>query len=147
MNPKAKLAAALLAMFVIGGITGAALNEFGHSFFHPHPGDMHNRLLNLWRDRLHLTPDQEKQIGPIADDFAQKVEALHDQSAKQFTQLADATDDAIAPYLTPEQKTELQNMRKDRQNGPHGFGPGGPGHPDDHPPGPPGDHPPGPPPP
>lgn len=79
----------------------------------PQPGEILPRFL---RDRLELTPQQEKQI----------------------QELQKEVDGRLAKILTDEQKQELKQMR---ERGPGGFGPpGGPGGP---PPGGPGGPPPG----
>lgn len=150
-NPKTKLILAFVAVFVLGGLSGAGLTTFCHAFFFPHPprhGELKNHLLAFLTDKLNLTADQQEKIKPIAADFASQAEAARQQSVKQFQQLADATDNKIAALLTPEQKAALDKIRQDRN---HDFQRDG-GPPFGHPPGPPpgfhpGCHPPGGPPP
>jgi Spy/CpxP family protein refolding chaperone len=138
-NPKVKLVLALVAMFVLGAISGMGLSFFYHPHFFrpPRHGEMQAHLLNFLTDRLHLTSAQQEQIKPITVDFGNQIEALHAQSVTQFAQLADATDQRIAQFLTPEQKLELDKLGKERaqdfqrhggppDGGPHGGGPPGP---------------------
>lgn len=151
---KIKIGAALLAMFLFGGVSGVCLGNFWHSyFFSPPPRqDLEKHLLGFWTRQLDLTPDQQAKVKPIADDFAQQAQAQREQSFHQFTQLADSCDDSLNQYLTAEQKVKLQQMIKMRHedfnhHGPGGFGPddhmgpppdhdGPSGFPHDHPPGP-----------
>jgi Spy/CpxP family protein refolding chaperone len=131
-SPKLKLALALLAMFVLGAISGVGLFSFCHFHFGrpPGPQEIQDHLLHFLTDRLDLTADEQAKIKPITADFAQKADALRQQSAEQFKQLADATDDRIAQLITPEQKAELDKVRQERdqmmqrRDGNLFFGPG-----------------------
>src|SRR5271155_3548399 len=104
-NSKFRLVFALIAMFILGGISGVGLTFFCHPHFGPppRPGEMKDHLVSFLTRRLNLTPDQQEKIKPIAADFASKAEALRQQSGNDFKQLANATDDRIAPLLTPAQ--------------------------------------------
>ena len=117
-NPKTKLMLALAAMFVLGMIAGFGVSKLmGPPFRHPPgPDQMRQHMTNFWTERLHLTPDQQEKLKPIAEDFATQSEALHTQSMSGFSQLADRTDDKIEAMLTPEQKVELDKMRAQRKN-------------------------------
>lgn len=116
-NPKLKLMLALGAMFVLGMIAGFGLSRLtGPPFGHPPgPDQLRQHMTNFWVERLHLTPEQQEKLKPIADDFANQAETLHAQSMNGFSQLADATDDRIEAFLTPEQKVELDKMRAKRK--------------------------------
>jgi hypothetical protein len=80
-------------------------------------------MLSFWIHRLNLTPEQQEQAKPIAADLAQQIEVLHEQSINQFLRLGDLTDDRLSRYLTPDQKMELDKVRKERQKdfGHHGL--------------------------
>jgi len=159
-RPKMKIGAALLAMFLFGGVTGVCLSSFLHPYFFspPHREELQKHMLEFWTRQLDLTPDQQAKVKPIADDFAQQAQTLREQSVKQFSQLADTTDARLGEFLTADQKVKLAQMIKMRHDdfGHHGFDGPGPGDhmgpppdhdgppPDGGPPGGPSDHPPGP---
>ena len=142
-NPKVRLVLSLLAMFVLGGISGVGLTFFCHPFMGPpRPGKMQEHLLYFLTERLGLTAEQQEKIKPITFDFAAQADKLHESSFEQFKQLANTTDDRISAFLTPEQKAELDKLRRERDNDfqrhggwPDGHGgaggPGGPGGPPD----------------
>lgn len=151
---KRKIAAALILMFLFGGITGAGLSVFLHPFFFspPPPGAIQKHMLRFLSDHLKLTPEQQEQIKPITADFANQAQALHVQSLKQIADLAVATDERIKQELTPEQKVEMDKMTKQWEQNfathgapPYGLPAGGPP-PRPPPPGPEGSPPDGPPP-
>lgn len=152
-NPKVRLVLSLLAMFLLGGISGAGLTFFCHPFLGPppKPEKTQQHLLNFLTERLNLTAEQQEKIKPITFDFATEADKLHQSSVEQFQQLANATDDRISVFLTPGQKAELDKLRQERNDdlqghagGPGGpEGPGGPGGPGEPPPQPPPGPPPG----
>jgi hypothetical protein len=115
-GPRMKLALMLGAMFLLGAISGVALVIFFHPPFFPPPkrGEIQVHMMNFLTHRLQLTADQQEKIKPMAADFAIQVEALHAQSMKQFAQLASTNDSRIAEVLTPQQKAELDQLTKQR---------------------------------
>jgi Spy/CpxP family protein refolding chaperone len=117
-NPKMKLVLALLAMFLLGAISGAGLALFCHPQFFPlpRPEEMQKHMMSFLTSRLNLTPDQQEKIQPIAADFANQAETLHAQSMNQFSQLFVATDSRIAEILTPDQKVLLDQLAKERDS-------------------------------
>jgi Spy/CpxP family protein refolding chaperone len=127
-NPKVRLILSLAAMFVLGAISGVGLTMFCHPFFGPpRPGKMAEHMQNFLTERLGLTADQQEKLKPIAADFATQADKLHSDSIQQFRQLGDAIDDRVAAILTPEQKTKLDQLRKQRDDDftKHGGGPDG----------------------
>jgi hypothetical protein len=128
-RPKLKIAVALIVMFLFGALAGAGVNTFLHPYFFstPQPEEIQKHLLSFWTRRLNLTPEQEEQAKSIAADFAQQVAIQHEQSIRQLSQLAEATDDRLSQYLTADQRRELDQVRKGRQKdfGQHGL-PAGP---------------------
>jgi Spy/CpxP family protein refolding chaperone len=99
---------------VIAGFGVAKLTSppFGHP---PGPDQLREHMTKLWVERLKLTPEQQEKLKPIADDFANQAETLHTQTMNGFSQLADATDDRIEAFLTPDQKVEMDKLRAKRK--------------------------------
>ena len=115
-NPKMKPILALLAMFLLGAISGVGLGIFFRPpfFSPPRPEEMQKHMVSFLTRQLNLTPDQQEKMQPIAADFANQAETLHVQSMNQFSHLAVATDSRIAEILTPEQKVLLEKLAKER---------------------------------
>jgi len=116
-NPRLRLILALGAMFVLGMIAGFGVSKLTGPHFGrpPGPDQLREHFTNFITERLHLTPDQQEKLKPIADDFANQSETLHTQSMNGFSQLADATDNRIEAFLTPDQKVELDKLRAKRK--------------------------------
>jgi hypothetical protein len=123
----AKLILALLAMFLLGAVTGAGLSTFFHPYFLSPPSQekVQKFMQSFLTQRLKLSPEQQELISPITADFAAQAQTLHTQSVDQFLQLANATDARLRQYLTPAQQLELDRLAKERQDvvAHHGFPP------------------------
>jgi Spy/CpxP family protein refolding chaperone len=115
-NPKTKPVLTLLAMFLLGAISGVGLGTFFRPPFFPppRPEEMQKHMVSFLTRQLNLTPDQQVRIQPIAADFSNQAATLHVQSMNQLSQLATETDSRIAEILTPEQKVLLEKLAKER---------------------------------
>src|SRR5277367_5385547 len=99
-------------IFIVGVVTGSALTVgLTPLFMHP-PGEQQMKV--RWMARLtqdlHLTADQQSKIQPILADGSIKIQALHRDEMERGSQIFKAVNEQISPYLTPEQKLELQKM-------------------------------------
>lgn len=70
---------------------------------------MSNRVLH----RLKLSDAQQKQIAPAVDRWFEQMNELRRKHAPEFQAAFTEFFDRIAPVLTPEQKPELENIRKE----------------------------------
>ncbi len=123
-------------IFVVGAVTGSALTiGFGSHFATP-PGDaqLNLHLMAHLTKRLNLTADQQAKIQPILADAATRIQAAQWDYVQRGSQIFKSVNEQIAPYLTPEQKVELQKMESEREKmfsghvrhwGPPRDGPGG----------------------
>ena len=59
---------------------------------------------------LTLSPDQQKQLGPILDDMQAKFRALHEQIAPQAEQIRQEGRARIRALLTPEQEPKFEDF-------------------------------------
>ncbi len=117
MSPKLKPWLVLAVIFIAGVLTGVALNVALSSHSNKPPGqhDFGKSIMTKITERLKLTPDQVTKIQPIIEDTAAKVRALHHEEMQRGADIFKANDDAIAAFLTPDQKAELQKMREERE--------------------------------
>jgi Spy/CpxP family protein refolding chaperone len=125
------------AIFVAGGISGGALGvyEAKSKLFSP-PGEreMALHMRNRLRARLNLSPDQVAKIDPIIDNAASELRSIRAESWQRLNKVFEDSYAQVSAILTPEQRTRLDEMQKERrammqahlQEGHHHPGPGGP---------------------
>ena len=96
---------------------GLGLSTFlsPYLFSPPSQEEIQKPMLSFLTYRPELTPEQQEQVKPIADDFAQQVQNFHEQSISQFSQLAAMKEERISKFLTPEQKDELLKLAEERE--------------------------------
>ena len=150
MSAQVKPYLVLAVIFLAGVLTGVALTIGVGPRFTSHSGEgMRHNLMARYVKALNLTPDQQAKVEPILNDTAAKLQALRKDGMEKFSAIFKATDDQLAPLLTPDQKALLAKLQADREKAfaahgrPHGPGHGGPdgGPPhDEPPPGPPPAH-------
>lgn len=116
-TPKAKIAAALAAMFLFGGVTGAGLTVCLHPYFFPppQPEEIQKHMLAFLTRRLKLTAEQQREIEPVTADFGRSLQVLNNGLKTQFSELAASTDERISRYLTAGQKAELAKLARERE--------------------------------
>ena len=125
---KWKLAFAFLLVFVAGVTTGALFSTHHikrHFLGPPHSGDVSGRMREHLQRALDLTPEQAEKIGPIVDATSARLEAIRVETAERVRKVMEDSKEEIAPLLTPEQQTKLQELKQRhiRILKHHGFGP------------------------
>ena len=117
MSSNLKPGLVLGIIFLVGAVTGSALTIGLRSHFLPPPGEaqMKLHLMAHLTKRLNLTADQQAKIQPILADAATRIQAVQWDYLERGSQIFKSVNDQIAPYLTPEQKVELQKMESDRE--------------------------------
>jgi hypothetical protein len=113
-----KLALCLAAIFLAGGLSGGLvvgkLVERRMAAFRAGPpgGALAARWKEYLKQRLGLTPDQERQIAPVltgaADGFVQKV-------TDEMLASLDATNARVLPLLTPAQREKFLQMGREQE--------------------------------
>jgi Spy/CpxP family protein refolding chaperone len=86
------------------------------------------------RAELKLTPEQMQQISPIIDHSASQLKTKREQTMRDIHQIFEQTHREMQPFLTPEQRTKLEELEKRHRDllHRHGLmGPGPPPSPDD----------------
>jgi Spy/CpxP family protein refolding chaperone len=124
------LTAVFVAGFLAGGVAGFC---FGNRRFlaPPRPEEMVAHICALLKSKLHLTPEQEKEIRPIVTETAAELESIHSTTGSQVSAAFQRSNLRMAQFLSPEQKILLEQMDRERRTffppprGPH---PGPPPH-------------------
>ena len=119
---KIKIASYLLLIFIAGGVAGGAIAfsqaqraEAGSPRPERHGrGAFEEHVVNQFRERLKLTPEQESVVLPILRRGFQEIKAIQDRTLKEVGAIIKKTDAEIARQLTPEQQKELEKMAAER---------------------------------
>ena len=140
-----KVILGVVLAFLAGGASGffCAAIYARHAIVEFHqPGVASARMKEHLRRQLDLTPEQEAKVAPVADKMAGQLEQIRGETGQRVRQTFEDAHKQIAAFLTPEQKSRLDEMEKHHHSmrvqmhhGPH---PGGPddGMPPPPPPGP-----------
>ena len=110
----AYLATAFVAGLVAGGVAGFGLGK-RKAFAPPKPQDMATHICGRLKARLHLTPDQLKDIQPLANDAAAELDSVHAATAERIREVFEKLNQRQAQFLTAEQKLALEEMERERQ--------------------------------
>jgi Spy/CpxP family protein refolding chaperone len=104
-------------IFVAGlfiGVLGGPLVL--RTFLHPPtPAEMSSHILARMQSRLSLNPEQTAQIKPLVEQTAFDIDAIREATTKQISERIAETNEKIAPFITPEQKTKLDQMAAERR--------------------------------
>ncbi len=108
------LAAVFAAGLLAGGVAGFGLGK-RRAFVPPRPQDMATHMCERLKSKLHLTPEQEKQIKPLVDEAAVELESVHSATAERIREVIQKLNRRQAQFLSPEQKASLEEMDRERQ--------------------------------
>jgi len=109
------IAALFLAGAATGGIVGACTAKRMMFLHPPRPHDLTEHMRAQLQSRLHLTPEQKQKIDPILDQTDTQLKAIHQETMTKVGQIIDQTHQKIAAELTPEQRTQLEQLEKERR--------------------------------
>jgi Spy/CpxP family protein refolding chaperone len=129
----------LILAFVLVFLAGAACGFFGalhvHQFFaRMDSGAMAQHLKHRLRAELKLTPEQMQKISPIIDRAASELKTKREQTMRDVHEIFEQAHREMQPFLTPEQRTRLQELEKRHRHLMHRRGlmaPGPPPSPED----------------
>ena len=124
----------LIVAFVLIFLAGAACGFFGAIHMHQAffarmaPDSMAQHMKERMRAELKLTPDQMQKISPIIDRAAAQLKTARDQTVRSIHEVFSQTHREMQPFLSPEQRTKLEQIeqRHARMLHHHGFIPPGP---------------------
>ncbi len=122
---QAKAIAYSVAIFLLGGLAGAAIALGVSRQAWPRPPfihDMSQHLQARLQAKLELTPAQLQKIQPAIAKLAADMQGIHTETMKRGSKLMDDFYAAIAVELTSGQKQKLEELKKARPE----FSPRGP---------------------
>jgi Spy/CpxP family protein refolding chaperone len=97
-------------------------------------GAMAQHLKHRLRAELKLTPEQMQKISPIIDRAASELKTKREQTLRDVHEIFEQAHREMQPFLTPEQRTRLQELEKRHRHLLHRHGlmaPGPPPSPED----------------
>ena len=80
------------------------------------PEEFRKKLLDTFRDRLHLTEDQVMQLNSIMDETRSRVEETRHQMKPAYQKIHEEQDQKIRAMLTADQQAEFDKILKERQD-------------------------------
>lgn len=122
-----KFSRAAIAIYVgLIFASGAVLGAFGQRLYtvsrdvakppaRPNPEVLRKKLVDTFRDRLHLTDDQVAQLNAIMDETRARVEEIRHQNRPAFQKVHEEQDAKIRNMLKPEQQAEFDKIMKERE--------------------------------
>ena len=107
----------LIIAFVLVFLAGAACGFFGafhahHFFARTGPGMMSQHMKEHLRTELKLTPEQMQQISPVIDRAASQLKTKREQTMGDVHEIFEQAHRDMQPFLTPEQRTRLEELEK-----------------------------------
>ena len=81
----------------------------------PNPEEFRKKLLDTFRDRLHLTDQQVTKLNGIMDETRSRVEETRRQMKPAYQKIHEEQDQKIREMLNPDQQTEFDKILKERQ--------------------------------
>lgn len=129
-----KVILALVALFLIGGVTGTAVTLKVVKQIvanRSNPERVPQLMLHEYERRLDLTPEQVEKIRPIMQRTGREMWELRAEMTGRTFQIIRHSNEQIAAELTPEQQKRFEELKTElreryRQQGPPGIFPKGP---------------------
>jgi Spy/CpxP family protein refolding chaperone len=116
---KWKLRVYALAIFLAGGGSGALIGwqVCRRTLVAPvPPAEIGARLRARFQSQLALTPKQVQKIDPMIDQAMRRVEAIRQETAGQVFANVSNLHQQVLGILTPEQKTEFEELERERRD-------------------------------
>ncbi len=115
---KTKLMLYLAAIFVAGGVTGAAIAVKTTKQMieeTPRPARFESRYFKeKFQSKLDLAPEQSKAIAPILDKMCEDLKSVRQDTTKRISAIMKTSYEQIGKELNPEQRKKLDAMQKER---------------------------------
>jgi Spy/CpxP family protein refolding chaperone len=119
---RAAIAAYVGLIFASGAVLGfygnrlyIASQDSGKPGPRANPEEYRKKLLDMFRDRLHVTDDQVTKLNAIMDETRSRVEETRRQMKPAYQKIHEEQDQKIRAILTPDQLTEFDKILKERQ--------------------------------
>jgi Spy/CpxP family protein refolding chaperone len=107
----------LILAFALVFLAGVACGFFGtvharYFFARMDSKSMTQHMKQRLRAELELTPQQMQQISPIIDHAASQLKTKREQTMHDVHEIFEQTHRDMQPFLTPEQRTKLEQLEK-----------------------------------
>jgi Spy/CpxP family protein refolding chaperone len=130
-----KLVLASVLVFLAGAACGFFAAFHVHGFFaRMDPESMAQHMKQRLRAELKLTPEQMQQISPVIDRAASQLKTKREQTMRDVHEIFEQAHRDMQPFLTPEQRTRVEELEKRHRHLLHRHGlmaPGPPPSPND----------------
>ena len=116
---KWKLIVGFVLVFLAGGATGVFVSATTAHYFigaHRH-GFAAQAMKSRLQRQLRLTDEQLAKISPIIEKTGTKLEEIRGDTGRRVREALVQSHQEISQYLTPEQKTRLQQMEERHRRG------------------------------
>ncbi len=113
----------LVAIFVAGGVTGAAIalkTSKQMMAEAPAPSRIDARYLKQrYESKLNLTPEQSQVVEPILEKMSDDLKSIRQDTSKRISGMMKTSYDQMGKCLSSEQRAKLEEMRKDHREDRH----------------------------
>ena len=111
---KWRLIIGFVLVFLAGGATGmfAGAWHARHAFAGRHGGMMGERMRERIQRQLDLTPEQTREMNPIFDDMAARMQEIRRDSGRRVYEAMEDAHRRLAQHLTPEQLAKAEKMKQ-----------------------------------
>jgi hypothetical protein len=131
IQSKSKALILLSVIFLLGILAGISLDSMIFKKSRGRGGDFRGprkeRIVEHFQSRLHLTPDQVKQLRTVLDDTDRQIEQLYQPLQSQHDAIFNGLRERTRAFLNDEQKLEYEKMIKEMDQRRRGGQQGGPG--------------------
>jgi Spy/CpxP family protein refolding chaperone len=124
---KWKLVAGFVLAFLAGGAVGGFIAFHQTRGWHPefgrHPHAFTERMRIRMKSQLDLTPEQVAKVDPILNHATEELQKIRADTGAKVRQVANETNQALAPLLTDTQRVKLKELQEQSHHGegrPHG---------------------------
>ena len=108
----------LIAIFVAGAVTGDFLTSWPAKYAINRKSDLRpgtSFAVGGWRAGLHLTPDEDQKLRPIAQQADDELHSLAALNLRETDGILDRAQDRMSPILQPDQRGKLQKLIEERK--------------------------------
>jgi len=112
---RVKIIVLFAMIFLLGALAGSVATKWYvqkelTSMVRGDLGARKARIVRRLSRRLHLTPEQRREVERIVGESQRELMALRDQHLQEVRRIFDETEKRIKAQLTPEQQVELERM-------------------------------------
>ena len=108
----------LIAIFLVGAITGAVVDWRVTRYWKKLPlsaGKIADHIRTKYKSRLHPSTEQADGMEPFIRQAATDIEVVNHATGEKITLIMSNADAQIALVLSPEQQRKLQEVERDRR--------------------------------